>query len=294
MALSVTTIAPTVRYTTRQSVYDELGITTDGDLIDTLIDGASASIRSYCHRPFEREALTETLPGYGDIHLQLARTPIVTVSSVTISSTVVTDYSIADPGKGWLYRQNGWAWTSQTWPGLSGGGAWMDMGTPVPRAEEPTISVVYVAGYILPEQNIKGGVTVDAADDSFNSSALFPELLKAGDVIETAGFENQVNNSRFLVTGTPTTSKIIVSAALTTEATAPTSGQVKCSSLPRDVQKAATEAVKAWYLTRRDDPSIVEKQAGPHRIRYSEQQDMLGLGLPSVCVGLLRPWVRRA
>jgi hypothetical protein len=294
VALSVTTITPTVRLTTRQSIQTELGISSDADLIDALIDGASAGIGTYCHRSFGREAYTETLPGYGDIHLQLARTPVATVSTVTYRSSVITDYSIADKNKGWLYRQNGWAWTAQVWPGLTGGGMFFDMGTPLARQEEPTISVEYVAGYLLPEQNVQGDVTVSAADNSFNSSALFPALLKAGDIIETTGFEASANNGRFLVTGTPTTSKVIVSATLTAQAASNAASVVKFSNLPADIQKAANECVKSWYSTRKDDPSIVEKQAGPHRIRYSEQQDMLGLGIPSVCVGLLRPYVRAA
>ncbi len=293
MALSVTTIAPTLRLTTRQSVLAELGVEADAALIDSLIDGVSASIRSYCHRGFEREAYTETLPGFGDIHLQLARTPVVSVSTVTAESSVVTDYSIAEPNRGWLYRRGGWAWTVQTFPGLTGGGAWFDQGTPLPRQEEPTISVDYVAGYILPEQNVIGDVTVLASDDSFNSTALFPSLLTAGDIIETAGFDVAANNSRFKVVSA-TTSKIVVSGSLTDQSTANSASILKVCTLPADVQKAANEAVKAWFLTRRDNPAIVEKQAGPNRLRFSEQEDVQRLGLPAVCVGLLRPYVRAA
>lgn len=271
-----------------------MGLEIDGALADSLIDEASAAIRSYCHQNFAREAYTETLPGFGDVHLQLARTPVVSVSTVTYRSSVITDYSIAEPGRGWLYRQNGWAWTAQVWPGLSGGGAWLDMGTPLPRQEEPIISVDYTAGYVLPEQNVQGEVTVAASDDSFNSAgAQFPALMKAGDVIETTGFENPANNSRFSVVSA-TTSKIVVSGSLVEQAAANSASIVKVSTLPADVQKAANECVKTWYLTRRDNPSIVEKQAGPHRLRFSEQEDVQRLGLPAVCVGLLRPWVRAA
>lgn len=297
MGLTVTTVAPYTRLTDVASVQAALGIATDAALIGDYIDAASAAIVSYCGRPFGREAYTETLPGFGGIHLQLRRTPIVTVSTVTkdTGATVVTDYSINEPGRGWLYRRAGWSWTVQTYPGLSGGGAWLDMGTPLPAQEEPSISVSYIAGYIMPEQNVTDTVSVAQADQSFNTSASnFPALLKAGDIVFASGFSNAVNNGQFVVTGTPTTAKIIVSSTVLVNETAGAGKALKLQNLPKDVQLAATEAAKSFYMTRKDDPSIVEKQLGPARLRYSEQQDMLRLGLPAVCVGLLRPWVRGA
>lgn len=296
MALSVTTIAPTIRLTTGAAVQAELGISTDGALIDGFIDGASAAIESYCNRPFARESYTQTMPGYGGIHLQLARTPIVTVSAVTMRSSAVTDYSVADTDRGWLYRQCGWIWTDQVYPGLSSSFRFLDFGTPLPGQEEPTISVDYQAGYVMPEQNRVDVITVSASavDNSFNDSAsLFPTNLKAGDVVTVRGFVTAGNTGRFVVAGTPTAAKIVVSATLTTEAAGPTVSVI-VQTLPADVEKAARECVKAWYLTRRDNPAIVEKQAGPNRLRFSEQEDVQRQGLPSVCVGLLRPWVRAA
>lgn len=299
MALSVVTIAPKLDLTTRARVSEDLGsayAAADAALVDRLIREASAAIVSYCRRPFARESYTETLPGFGDIHLQLARTPIVTVSAVSRDGTAYTDYSIADRNRGWLYRQDGWDWTVQVYPGLSDGGRFLDVGNPLPRQEEPLWSVSYVAGYVLPSQNVVSATTISAAaaDNSFNDSASgFPNLLKAGDVIETSGFTDAANNGRHVVTGTPTTAKIVVSSTLVTEA-AGTARTVLVQSLPEDIEKACIEAVKSWYALRSVDSSIVERQAGPMRLRYSEPQDVGGRGLPPGCIGLLRPYVRLA
>lgn len=301
MSLSTTTIAATTRLTTVAMVESLIGATSDDSLLADLIDQASAAVVGYCHRPFAREVYSESLPGFGDIRLQLARTPVLAVSSIVDQDgNVITDYSIADAERGWLYRRGGWSWSVQAYAGLSGGGGFMDFGSPLARQEEPHYTVAYTAGYLLPGTNLVGVSTIAAAaaDNSFNDSASgFSTQLRAGDVIEASGFTNAANNGRFVVTGTPTAAKITVSAALTTEA-AGSARTVKLQTLPADVEKACIEAVKAWYLERRDNSNVEEKQVGPMRVRYgargggtifSDPQ-----GLPSICVGLLRPWVRAA
>lgn len=311
MALTVTTVAPTLRLTTRAAVQAELGISSDGALIDGFIDQYSSAIVSFCHRPFAREAYVEALAAFGDIRLQLARTPVVSVTAVTLYGNVVTDYGVEDADKGWLYvrslsgtgsawNRSRWPWSFQSNPGLSAAGAFLDIGSPLPSQEEKSVSVTFTAGYILPSQFLAPTtVSVAAADNSFNDSASgFPSLLKAGDVLETSGFANAANNGRFLVSGTPTTSKIVVTSSLTLE-TAPiaaTAIKFRPPSSHRpfdDVEKACIEAVKSGYASRKDDSGVIEKQAGPMRLRYS---DLPGppQGLPPSCIGLLRPWVRTA
>lgn len=312
--LSVSTVAPTLRLTTRAAVKAELGLTSAADdaLLDQLIDQYSAAIVSYCHRPFARESYSEQLGGYGDFRMQLERTPVVAVTSMTLWGQTITDFGIEDADKGWLFsrtfsgsgqtwQRQQMPWSAQAYPGLGAGGAWLDQGYPLARQEEPCIAVNYTAGYILPSQYVVDKVTVSASsvDNSFNDSASgFPALLKAGDIVEASGFVTSANNARFLVSGTPTTSKIIVSGTLTTEAA---SAQITLKFRPPsshrpfdDVEKACIEAVKTGYLGRRDDSSVIEKQAGPMRIRYSEGRAGEAAGLPPSCVGLLRNWVRAA
>src|SRR5690349_17256097 len=135
MGISVSTVASTRRLTSRARVIAELGVSVDAALCDALIDQVSGAIEVYCHRPFAREVLTETLPGYGDITLQLSRTPVVSVSTVLYESTPLTDYSIESRDEGTLYRRSGWAWTAQSAYGLSGGQRWPRGGSPMPRSE---------------------------------------------------------------------------------------------------------------------------------------------------------------
>jgi len=297
VAITITTVSPTRFLTTRIRVKADLGITTtDKDaILDQYVRDVSAAVESYCHRPFGREVLTETVAGYGENRLMLTRTPIIAVSAVVRDSEAITDYSVDNAGAGTLYREAGWGWTVPVWDGITAGGGFFDLGSPLPRQEQPDYSVSYTAGYVLPAQNVLSAkLAVLATDDSFNSTGLlFPALLKSGDVIETSGFTNAANNGRHVVTGTPTTAKIATTSALTAEAGA-TGRTVLTQTLPGDVELAARLAVKSIYLERQDNPNVIEKQLGPARVRLSESDLAQLRGLPAVCVGLLRPWVRVA
>lgn len=305
MTLSVSTIAQQRRLTSLVRVKEMLGlsVTTFDGLLQNLIDDATAAIERYCgwSRGFGRQLYSETLPGFGHILLQLGERPLVSVTSVVYNSETLTDYSISDRDRGLLYRQNGWPWTAQVMAGLTGWQQFPGTGIPMPGYEEPSFTVIFVAGYVLPSQHILAQTTISAADadNSFNDSAAgFPALLKAGDVIEVEGFTTAANNGRFAVSGTPTAAKVVVDATLTTEA-AGDSVSIKFRNRPDcrsidDIERAAIETVKAGYLARQDDPNIVEKSMGPARLRFSEQEDVQLLGVPASVVGLLKPWVRAA
>jgi hypothetical protein len=166
----------------------------------------------------------------------------------------------------------------------------------LPGEEEPQYSVSYTAGYVLPSQYRLDVATVSAAvaDNSFNDSASgFPSLLKAGDVVIASGLSNAANNGFHVVSGTPTTAKIVVTSTLVNEnAAAGRSLRFRPPAEVRaidDVEKACLETVKAWYLRRKDDDKLIEKQAGPMRQRFADNVSLLGF--PPICVGLLRPWM---
>lgn len=292
MTLSTVTAARSRRLTTVRRVQDTLGLEalTDPGLIESLVDASSAAIESYCHRPFARETYSETLPGYGDIHLILAATPIISISAVYFDSGILTDYSIADKDAGLLYRRAGWAWTAQRFFGLTGSGSFMDLGWPLSQQEEPTYRVDYTAGYLMPYT--ASTISAASADNSINDSAgLLPAGAVAGDVITVSGFQNAANKASFTIGAAPTTSKwILTGGTLVTEA----AGEVvTVTGLPADLEKAAIEATKSYYQGRTADSTVVEKAAGPMRLRYSEGGSM-DVGIPPMCVGLLRPWVRSA
>jgi hypothetical protein len=94
-----------------------------------------------------------------------------------------------------------------------------------------------------------------------------------------------------VVSGTPTTSKIIVTTTLTTELGNTGTHVIDVSNLPADIENAALTVAKAYYGGRKDSGGIVEKQLGAARLRFSEQG---GSGLPSLACALLGPYVRSA
>lgn len=303
MGVSVATPATTALLSTIARIKAEIGITTtptnvaQDDLFEQFIRQAGPMAETYCGRIFPRQSYTELARAYGGPYLTTRQAPVVALASVVKDGDTVTDVTIEDSAAGFLYRQAGFDWTAQRYARVGlGNGLFLNRGIPVPLSEEPAYTLTYTAGFLLPPQNIlaTGTVSASSTDDSFNDTASgFPSLLKAGDIVETSKFTNAANNGRFLVTGTPTTAKFIVSASLTTESAA-SSRRLLFSTLPGDIERAVIEIVKSLYAKRATDSSIVEKSAGPMRLRYREGADSSAPGLPPSAAALLRPWVRRA
>jgi hypothetical protein len=303
MRLSVSIVAPTRRLTRSDLVGAELGVQFTNDQkkqVDRLIDGATSAIEGMCNvQSFAREAVSEALKGYDELELELSRRPVVLVSQVSLDSNVITDFNIHDADDGTLYRQAGWDWTAQHRFSLNGRQRWPASGQPTAGREEPSISVDYVGGYILPEQWLLdvANVSVAALDQSFNSPGAFPALLKPGDLVIASGFSNAANNGRFVVSSA-TTSKIIVSgAALVLEGAAAARSltfapPAHCRAFD-GLQRGALIAVKAAWLTIQDDPDVIERQVGQLRTRRTEgfHEDPT-LAIPGEALGFIRPWLR--
>jgi hypothetical protein len=269
-----------------------ISVSTHDTILDTFIRQATDAAERYCHRIFSRQRYYEIGPAYGGPYRSLTQAPAIVLHGVIRLGETITDVSVNDAAKGLLYRQNGFDWTAQRFDGLLGIGHWLDHGIPVALTEEPNWAFDYTAGFLVPADNLVSvsTVSVSAVDNSFNDSANgFPALLKAGDIIEGVGFSNAANNGRFVVTGTPTTSKITVDAALTNE-NAAAGRSLLLSNLPGDVERGAIEIVKSLFALRSTAGSIVEKAGGSMRIRYSEGQG--DLGLPPTAIGYLNGWVR--
>lgn len=307
--LTVTTCAPTRRLTSVPAVVAELGqsLTTDEQgILASIIDAVTSAIESFCEAPsFAREAISETLRGYGETTIELTRRPVLSVSLMTLDSEAITDFEIEDADFGRIYRRAGFGWTAQSRFSLGGRSSWLGYGHPVPGSEEPQIGATYVGGYILPEQFLVSVATLSvvSADQSFNAPAgTFPAMLKGGDTLIVSGFTNPLNNGRFVVAASPapTTSKVVVSgAALVTESAAAGRSMrfdapAHCRSLAA-LERAAIISSRAAWLTRADDPSVIERQVAQLRTRKSEgfNQDPL-LALPGEAIGYLRPWMRSA
>jgi hypothetical protein len=115
-----------------EAVEAELGMdaaSEGSEVLDRMIDQASSAIERTCGRIFAQQRYQEILLPVDGLWLFLAMTPIVSVSSLVLDGTAVTDYRVELAEAGLLYRALGWA-------------AW--------STSEYTIQ--YVSGYRLPEQ----------------------------------------------------------------------------------------------------------------------------------------------
>ena len=302
--LTITTPFPTAKLTTLARLKSVLGVTstTDDAVMTNAIGRASAAAEKYCGRTFVRQTYTELGPAFGGIEFLTKEAPVVALGTVTFNSNTLTDVTVGDKQQGVLYRKNGFDWTAQSFGGLAGGGKLWDVGTPIVGQEEPLWSVGYTAGFIPAgyDRESVPKLYAHSTDNSFNDSssgfAPVSSFLKAGNVIETSGFAKTANNGRFVVSGTPTSTKIVVTATLvtgdTTTSTGTTGRTVSVQDLPLDVEQAVLETAKTYYQQRKTDSAVVEKQLGMARLRFSEQGGAGEPGLPPRAIGLLRPWVR--
>ena len=133
--LTVTVPAVAHGLTDLASVQAEMGLTgetTDAAYLNGQILTATAAIQSYCGRSFARETVREVFRDVVAQRLTLARTPVASITSVTVDGEALdaADYE-ADPDSGILYRLS-----------LDARLAWV----------AAKVTVVYVAGYILPGQ----------------------------------------------------------------------------------------------------------------------------------------------
>lgn len=108
MSITVDTPAIATDLALVDSIKVELNITdaTQDAFLATLVSQASDIVRAYCGRVFERETVTEKLEGSGNTELLLTRTPIVSVTSITVNAVAVltTEFTIEDPDAGVLIK----------------------------------------------------------------------------------------------------------------------------------------------------------------------------------------------
>lgn len=306
--LTVTTPAGSRRLTRKENVKREMPdvpAASDDAFLDSLVDAASSAVERFVHggNPrvprFPRQVLSETLPGYAEVWLTVERTPIVSIAAILYDSTPITDFLLDDPEAGMIYRQVGWYWTAQVFGGLVAKQRWPGIGDPLPRQEEPRFTVNYTAGYLVPGQDLVAvtTVSVSAVDNSFNDSANgFPALLQAGDVIVASGFTNAGNNGSFVVVGTPTSGKVLVTPGpnpMVTEA-AGSARTVLVNNLPPDVEKATIEVVKDFYLNRQKTPHSRRERVGEQDLEWTDPMNLGDIGVPVTAAGLLRAYQRVA
>lgn len=131
---------------TLETLKDELGIAAGENAHDAWLERAAGTateaIESWCKRNFNRATVTnERVAGFGTPRLVLARTPIESVTSITLDGVTIdaSEYYVEDAGAGFVFRSNScWDWTQPS----AGQRGYV--------AEEKKYLVTYVGGYYLP------------------------------------------------------------------------------------------------------------------------------------------------
>jgi hypothetical protein len=103
---------PTTTLCSLADVKEELGIavTTYDTRIERLIQAINAEIESYCGRVlYYATGIAESVAGFGGTRLLLARTPIVSITSITIDGLALaaTDYEVEDAAAGCVEEGEG-------------------------------------------------------------------------------------------------------------------------------------------------------------------------------------------
>lgn len=132
------------------TVATELGVDASSPRLPRLVSAASEACRRFMRRPsvHYRPALSEVVASRGTQRLVLGLTPVLSVTSVTLEDGTVVDaadYLVEDADAGLLYRRAGWAFTGVVRAGL----LYSDQ---LPGSAMPSITVLYVGGWVTPAQ----------------------------------------------------------------------------------------------------------------------------------------------
>ncbi len=248
MTVAVLTPPAATRLTQLTSVKEELIISgvDDDDFIGRLIDEASETVTHWACRALYRAQFRETTMGNQKTRYYLGRYPVASLDAVTYSSSAMTDVSLEVAETGALYRQG-------------------SFGT-LNVAAEWTFD--YTAGWFLPGEDITGSIDVDAADDSYNSSALFHPHLKAGDILLAQDFSTAANNGYKRVV-TATTSKIVVDSVLTTEVSA--TRTLALRTLPGWIERACIDLVALSFNSRDRDAAVESIHIGDASLSFASK-----------------------
>jgi hypothetical protein len=271
--LTVTEPAHATGLTTLTRLKAELGLTDvdaarDAKLAEWILE-ASDAIVAYVGHVLAREAVEETFIGLGRTDVLLERTPIVAVSAVTLEGEVIdpATYRVADAETGVLYR------VRDVWTDTRGRCVWLTPGARTDRGADDW-AAAYVGGYLLPDDDVVAPISADGADRSYNdANAGFP-LAASGEWITASGFSTAANNGRRRVLSR-TASKIVVDAALATEAVASGLRYLRVCNLPRVYEQACLMLLKMRWAGR--TPGVTSERIGDWAATYADPGDTGGL-----------------
>lgn len=240
MQVSILTIPHSTSLLSLQQVKTELLVadSAQDDFLTTLMQEASESIYSYAGRPLYRAVWRELQEAQNDSRLLLSRYPVASLDAATFNGATQA-LSAINPAAGIYHTNTGpWGWSSN-----------------------PQWSFDYCAGWFTTNDDIAGTINISGVDNSFNSSGLFEcgPLMRAGDLIYV-GESVAANNGFKTVASTPTTSKIIVREALSSQIASFVTIGVR--NLPGWIERAAMKLLQMRYHARDRDPAMAELQVG--------------------------------
>lgn len=289
------------------TVKEELGIshTSDDTFFSRKIRQASSAIlRAIDRASIARRVVHEGIPAYTRTILIVDETPLLSIAQIVSTQTpqqaapIALDpsvYTISEKEKGFIFNQDGWPTTEIV--GFFDNWNMVLERLPVP-ANNGMYYADYTAGYIMPGDDVLAatgsgtGYSFLASDGSLNVSGKKFPILVPGDLFTVAGATTPANNGQFTVSTATNTKIVTVENAFTSES-APTDGfGLSFRTLPEDIENAAIQAVKAWYLGRDRDPFVKSERlggnrAGAYMAEYNTEQ-----ALPSSAVELLTKFKR--
>lgn len=146
MALTISVAAASRELVTLEDVREELEVRDSSvdAIIESIITDASRVIEEFCERTFAKQTYVETLPGTGGVNLMLSVVPVISITQITKSGSVVdsANYTLQEPELGLVYSEHGWEWYGGWERGLTL--------HPIPNSAKYTFEATYVAGYDLP------------------------------------------------------------------------------------------------------------------------------------------------
>lgn len=308
--------------TTLATIEGELGITAGAEdaFLTRLINSVSDRIEEYCGRSFYRVAAqADSVGGYGGFYLRVARTPLLSIASITFDGeTLDSDgYEIDNTNAGMIRSTSGFDWTAGSWQHI--------IATPIPGTERKLYDVTYAGGYLTPEQcKAKGTITFTgqptadetmvlnnttitakasgATGDQFNIGTSARDTCDNLAAAINAGSESSVSRAErvgltviieWLDPGTDGNSIVLTEAF--SNATADGSGTLggtqagAARTLPYAVEDACVLLVTKRYRQKGNDPSVKSKKLLSHSVSYGGVSESVA-GIPADVAQMLNPY----
>lgn len=133
------------------------GVTTHDAVIERLIDSVSSAAAEFCERSLHYQTgIAERVAGYGGQLLYVSVTPIVSITSIELlpsslsnagtgTTYAATSYRIRNANAGIIFRLDGWQWTANYAERLTS--------APLrPGTEDTRFLVTYAGGYVTRPQ----------------------------------------------------------------------------------------------------------------------------------------------